>query len=308
MRYVRVVFVVVLLVGLAGLLIATAGAQEKEHKIPVSKLPQKVVEAVNKKLPGAKIIEAEKGQEEGEIRYEVLVKRGGKLYEMEVNKEGVVREFKEKGEVEEQEQEVEEEEAEVEEGTVFNFDENKTGVLPVGWSQAITGRGKTTRWEVRADKDAASKPNVLAQLSKDNPSYHFNLAVAETTNFKNLELSVKFKAIEGKEDRGGGPVWRYQDNNNYYIARANPLESNFRVYKVVNGNRRQLQSARLEIPSGEWHVIKIEMEGNHIKCYYDGKKYLDVKDDTITKSGKIGLWTKADAVTYFDDLKVKEED
>ena len=129
------------------------------------------------------------------------------------------------------------------------------------------------------------------------------MIINENETYDDLELSVKFKGVKGKEDQGGGPVWRYQDANNYYIARANPLENNFRVYKVVDGNRLQMDSARLKVTTNEWHTIKIIARNDHIQCYYNGRPYLEVTDDAFQK-GKIGLWTKADAVTYFDDLKV----
>jgi Domain of Unknown Function (DUF1080) len=118
---------------------------------------------------------------------------------------------------------------------------------------------------------------------------------------------VAFKALKGKNDQGGGIVWRYQDNNNYYIARMNPLEDNFRVYKVVDGKRsKEFQDVTVKVPSGEWHTIKINQVGNHIECFLDDKKQLDVKDDSITKAGKVGLWTKADAQTHFDNFKVQD--
>jgi hypothetical protein len=118
-------------------------------------------------------------------------------------------------------------------------------------------------------------------------------------------MSVAFKAVRGKNDRGGGLVWRYQDHNNYYIARMNPLEDNYRVYKVIAGRRIQLGTKEdLKVPTGEWHRLKIEQEGDHIQCYLDDKKYLDVKDATIQDAGKVGLWTKSDAQSRFDDLKV----
>jgi Domain of Unknown Function (DUF1080) len=116
---------------------------------------------------------------------------------------------------------------------------------------------------------------------------------------------VSFKALKGKLDQGGGLVWRYQDNNNYYIARMNPLEDNFRVYKVVNGKRIQLATKEdLPVKAGEWHTITIKMAGDQIECSLDGKKYLEAKDDTFAKPGKIGLWSKADAQSYFDNLKI----
>ena len=184
--------------------------------------------------------------------------------------------------------------------TTISFDNDEVGEMPAGWSNYLTGKGKLGKWGVRQDQDN----KVLVQASQENFGYHFDVIVWEESNYRDLQLSVKFKGVEGKEDQGGGPVWRYQDADNYYIARANPLENNFRVYKVVNGNRKQLASARIKIPSAEWHTIFIKMVGNHIECFYDGQKYLDVTDDTFKSSGKIGLWTKADAVTYFDDLQI----
>jgi hypothetical protein len=189
---------------------------------------------------------------------------------------------------------------------IFSFDNIPAGEFPNGWSNQKTGKGGLGNWTVLADPTAPSQPNVLAQTSKENPGYHFNVAVAEETNFSDLEIDLMFKAIDGQEDQGGGPVWRYQDADNYYICRANPLESNFRVYKVVDGNRKQLQSANVEIPGNVWHKLVVKNMGNHIQCWYNGNLYLDVTDDTFT-SGKVGLWTKADAVTWFDDVKVETE-
>ncbi len=188
---------------------------------------------------------------------------------------------------------------------LVDFEECQVGKFPVGFLSTFTGNGFPGIWKIKEDKTAPSPTRVIAQLSSGNFGYHFNLAVVKDSNFSNLRLSVYFKAIRGREDRGGGPVWRYIDANNYYIARANPLESNFRVYKVVKGTRRMMATVRLKITSGEWHRIDIENIGNDIKCYYDGKLYLHVKDNTFN-AGKVGLWTKADAVTYFDDLSVEE--
>ena len=129
--------------------------------------------------------------------------------------------------------------------------------------------------------------------------------MADAPNLTDVEATVSFKAVKGEKDQGGGIVWRYQDANNYYIARMNPLEDNFRVYKVVDGKRtKEFQNAEVKVQTGEWHILKIKMTGDHIECFLDGKKHLDVKDDSIAKAGKIGLWTKADAQTYFDQFTV----
>lgn len=192
-------------------------------------------------------------------------------------------------------------------GLIFNFNDYKPGNLPDNWETAVTGKGKPGKWEIVTDETATGQSKVLAQTSMENFGYHFDIAVAKDTNFKDLFLTVKFNAIDGEEDQGGGPVWRYQDADNYYIARANPLESNFRVYKIINGNRKQLKSCNLPVTSGQWHTIQIEHIGTHIKCYYDGQLCFEVDDETFTAPGKIGVWTKADSYCCFDDLTVEEK-
>ena len=186
----------------------------------------------------------------------------------------------------------------------YNFDSDKVGEIPSGFHSARTGQGKEGKWAVTADASAPSKPNVVAQASRDRTDYRFPLLIADQGSFKNLEISVKFKAVEGEVDRAGGLVFRLKDANNYYIVRANALEDNYRLYHVVNGSRRQFAGANLKVTSGEWHEIKVECVGNKIVCYYDGVKKIEATDDTFRDAGKIGLWTKADSVTYFDDLKV----
>jgi hypothetical protein len=187
----------------------------------------------------------------------------------------------------------------------FRFGKADSGKLPAGWKAEQTGKGKGSVWKVVADETAPSRRGYVLAQTAESPNAFFNLCVAPDTNYKDLEMSVAFKAVRGKNDRGGGLVWRYQDHNNYYIARMNPLEDNFRVYKVVAGRRIQLGTQEdLKVPTGEWHRLRIEQVGDHIQCYLDGRKYLDVKDSTIQDAGQVGLWTKSDAQSRFDDLKV----
>lgn len=178
----------------------------------------------------------------------------------------------------------------------WNFDTDKSGNIAEGFTNEVG------EWKVVADPTAPSKPNVLAQLFK-NSGESFNITLVSGTNYKELDISVKMKAIAGKEDQGGGLVWRALDAKSYYVARYNPLEDNYRVYKVEKGRRIMLQSANIK-HNGGWHVLRVWMKGDHIQCYYDDRKYLDVKDSTFQEAGKIGLWTKADAQSHFDDLTV----
>lgn len=188
--------------------------------------------------------------------------------------------------------------------TVFNFDQDVSGKLPAGWRIAHDASGDYGVWSVVKDEDAASKPNVLFQSGHDRKGNQFNLAIAREQRYKDTEVELLFKAIAGDEDQGGGPVWRYKDAGNYYVCRANPLENNFRVYKVVNGHRKEMQSADVKIPTAQWHTIKASMVGHHIKCWLNGKLYLELDDETFDQ-GNIGVWTKADAQTYFDNVEVE---
>ncbi len=177
--------------------------------------------------------------------------------------------------------------------TNFSFDNKEIGKVSTGWSRFFTGKGKLGHWEIINDHGN----KVLAQTSKENFGYHFDVIVNNQLNYQDLEFSLQFKGMEGNEDQGGGPVWHFQDANNYYVARANPLENNYRVYKVVDGNRKMLNSIDINISTGQWYTIKIIMRGNKIECYLNGELQLSTLDNTFPNAGKIGVWTKADAVT-----------
>ena len=177
---------------------------------------------------------------------------------------------------------------------VWDFEKDEPGKIAKGFTNEVG------QWEVAKDGDN----HVLFQRAK-NEDATFNVAFAEGTSYKDIDLSVKLKAVAGEVDRGGGLVWRARDAKNYYIARYNPLEDNFRVYKVQDGKRTQFQSAKLP-GDDKWHTLRVTMVGAKIVCYLDGQKYLEVEDATFPGAGKIGLWSKADAQSYFDDLTLSE--
>jgi len=186
----------------------------------------------------------------------------------------------------------------------YDFENAEIAKLPPGWSAAKTGEGPGSVWQVTEDRTAPRGAKVLAQVSSEGPRPLFNLCVADDTSYRDLDLSVQLKSVSGKIDQGGGPVWRYQDQNNYYICRFNPLENNFRVYKVITGKRTELATADLTLPAGAWHTIRITHAGDQIRCYLNGELKLEARDTAIPAAGKIGLWSKADAVTAFDALQV----
>jgi len=190
---------------------------------------------------------------------------------------------------------------------LFDFDEAKTGAVPEGWSLRQTNPTRAlATWEVVHDFSAPTKWNALALTKSENYDGTFNLAVADATSFRDFELTVESKAVRGKEDQGGGPVWRLVDENNYYVCRFNPLEANFRIYVVKDGERTELASATVHTDVDRWYTIQVTMAGKKIRCGLDGTNLLEVEDATFGQAGRVGLWTKADAETAFDDLAVAE--
>ena len=179
----------------------------------------------------------------------------------------------------------------------WTFDDDQTGAIAKGFTN------EAGEWKV-VESDSGK---ALAQTAS-SPGPFFNVTLIDGTNAKDVDLTVKLKAVEGQRDQGGGLVWRAKDAKNYYIARYNHLEDNYRVYKVVDGRRSQpFQNADIKHHDG-WTTLRVTMKGDHIVCYLDGKKYLDVHDSTFPEAGKIGLWSKADARSQFDELTLKGVD
>ena len=187
---------------------------------------------------------------------------------------------------------------------IYNFDSDPAGQMPPKFHSPRTGQGPESKWAVMSDPSAPSKPNIVAQTSTDKTDYRFPLLIADEGSFRDLDISVMFKAVSGSVDQAAGLVFRLKDANNYYIVRANALEANYRLYHVVNGRRVQFAGANFNVSSGAWHELRVEAVGNKFTCYFDGAKKIEATDDTFKYAGKVGLWTKADSVTYFDDLKI----
>jgi hypothetical protein len=181
-------------------------------------------------------------------------------------------------------------------GTV-NFDELKSGKPPLGWTATQTGRGKAV-WTVERDETAPSKPNVLKQSGEAT----YPVCFKDDTNLKDGYVEVKFKPISGKEDQAGGLVWRCKDADNYYIARANALEDNVTVYHAIKGKRTEKKRTHTKVSSNQWHILRVDFQGTHFTVTFNGKKVIEWEDDTFKDAGKVGVWTKADSVTLFDDF------
>jgi len=178
-----------------------------------------------------------------------------------------------------------------------NFDKDQTGAAPSGWECGTTGRGNP-RWAVEADKSAPSAPNVLRQLGSGTFPWCVKKAVAITDGF----VEVRFKPQSGSEDQAGGVVWRWKDGDNYYVARGNALENNVSLYYTTAGRRNTIKYVDAPVPGNVWHTLRVEFSGKRIKVLLDGKTYIEQEDGHIAAGGAVGVWTKADSVTAFDDF------
>jgi hypothetical protein len=190
-------------------------------------------------------------------------------------------------------------------GRMINFDTFPVGATPPGWTVAMTNRGRPPRWEVRKDQTAPSPPYVLAQTSSDPTDDRFPLAILDGVTLRDGEVSVRIKPVSGREDQGGGLVWRYRDENNYYLVRANAINKTVAVFRVQNGQRMAIQpGVKHDIPVNEWSILKITARGNRFQVYVDHRRVMEGQDSVFTAAGRVGLCTVADSVMYFDDFRV----
>ena len=178
-----------------------------------------------------------------------------------------------------------------------NFDQAAVGAVPPGWKSGVTGRG-SPRWQVEAEASAPSKPNVLKQSGAGTFPWCVKTGVSVTDGY----VEVKFKPISGREDQAGGVVWRWKDGDNYYVARANAMENNVSLYYTESGSRKTIKYVDAPVPRNVWHTLRVEFSGRKIKVALDGKTYIEADDAHIAGAGAVGVWTKADSVTAFDDF------
>ena len=192
--------------------------------------------------------------------------------------------------------------------TPIDFDDAPNGEVPRSWTVAITGEGNPV-WRVAADASAPSRTNVLQQ-SSETPKPSFPLCLKDQSALRDGFVEVKFKTVSGKTDQAAGVVWRAKDKGNYYVCRANALEDNVVLYKLENGQRKALDivgrqggyGAQAKVSPAQWHTLRVEFTGSRFKVLLNGKDLFEVEDTTFAASGMVGLWTKADSVTQFDDF------
>jgi hypothetical protein len=180
---------------------------------------------------------------------------------------------------------------------MINFDADTIAAVPAGWVAGVTGRG-SSRWTVEREATAPSPPNVLKQSGTGD----FPWCVRRGASIADGYVEVKFMAMAGREDQAGGIVWRWKDGDNYYVARANALEDNVSLYYTQNGRRITIKYVDAPVARNQWHTLRVEFTGKQIRVALDGKFYIEVDDGHIAGAGSIGVWTKADSVTLFDDF------
>jgi 3-keto-disaccharide hydrolase len=190
----------------------------------------------------------------------------------------------------------------------LDFETAAVGRLPAGFTTALTGRGSPGAWHIVEDPVAPSGGKVLAQTSADKTSYRFPLCVYDPLSATDVTVSVRFKTIAGTVDQAAGLIVRFKDPDNYYIVRANALENNVRLYIVKRGRRKQFAGVDTKIPGGQWQRLTLEVTGTHFRVFLNDLLLFEADDPTFRDAGKVGLWTKADSVTYFDDLTIARSD
>jgi hypothetical protein len=186
---------------------------------------------------------------------------------------------------------------------VWNFEKDEAGKPPAGFDFVTTAQTPAGKWVIVTDGDN----KVLAQTDTDKTDRRFALALAKEISLKDVKLGVRAKPISGEVDQAAGLVWRCKDQDNYYLVRSNVLEGNVRLYKIVNGNRSKFAGKEeLKLKAGEWHSLRVEHKGTSIAVFLNDQKIIEAEDKTLPDAGRIGVWTKADSVTWFDDLSVDE--
>jgi hypothetical protein len=175
---------------------------------------------------------------------------------------------------------------------------------PTNFDVSRTGQGGPAQWTIVKDA-SASQGVAIAQTSVDTTDYRFPLAIYRSASLKNVNVNVRFKAVAGKIDEAAGIAVRLVTPDDYYVVRANALEDNVNLYRVVNGRRTEIAGAKIKVAKNEWHGLAITAEDEKFTIAFDGKPLFTTTDKTFVNGGRVALWTKADSVTYFDNFVIR---
>lgn len=195
----------------------------------------------------------------------------------------------------------------------FNFGEFPEGATPTNFSSALAGGGLPGTWKIVMDEvpsafapltdkaPSVTRHGVLAQTSQDPTDERFPIFVYDGEVFRDFKFSTRFKMVSGTVEQMAGVVFRFQNSSNFYVVRASALGKNFRFYKVVNGVRSDPIGPTVEVAPGAWHTLAVKCEGNQISVRLDDQLAMPPLNDNTFIEGKVGFWTKSDAVSYFAD-------
>ncbi len=187
----------------------------------------------------------------------------------------------------------------------LDFEDAAAGAPPRGFAFALTGGGAPVRWVVLEDRSSPAGAKVLAETSKDCTNDRFPLAILEGLEARDVAVSVRFKPVSGTVDQAQGIMVRLRDPRNYYIARANALEDNVRLYRVVDGRRTQFAGVDVPVPRERWQTLGLRVEGERFAVSLDGRTLFSATDRTFAAAGRVALWTKADSLTHFDGFEAE---
>jgi hypothetical protein len=193
-----------------------------------------------------------------------------------------------------------------EERRSWDFQLDPVGAPPTGFTFGRTGQGPLGKWVVLVDPSAPAGEHVLAQIDDDGTDYRFPVAVADAPALKDVRAEVRCRPVAGRVDQACGLMVRFRDADNYYVARANALEDNVNLYRVVGGRRMKIRGWAGRVAPGVWHSLALEARGDHLRVIWEGNPIIEATDDTFGEAGRIGVWTKADSVSHFDALRVSE--
>ena len=191
----------------------------------------------------------------------------------------------------------------------FDFEGDAIGQPPKGFVFGHTAKvGAPGTWVVQSE----GTNQYLAQTNADSTNSRFPVAVVGDISTADADVSVRFRPVSGRVDQTAGLVWRYQNEDNYYLVRANALEDNVVLYKVERGRRTDLPvkgagrtyGKPAEVPTGQWSTLRVVAAGPRFEVSLNGVRLYEVEDVTFTAAGRLGVWTKADSVTHFDDLTI----
>lgn len=198
-------------------------------------------------------------------------------------------------------------------GGVVNFDNAPLGKVPPGWTIPLSDTGSSSRWEIRKDASAPTQPYVLAQVANNPRNDSFSLAILNTPSVRDADVSVRLKPVSGQDGQGGGLVFRYKDDKNYYLVRADAHQGEVGIYRVENGTATPIHpqgvpptvfSVKHHIPPNNWSILKVSVRGNRFQVYVNHRRLLQANDSSLSGAGKVGVVAVADCVTYFDDFRV----